>query len=143
MLLIGLTSRIFRTCTRTRIIRILGRHGALLDTLAQFDPSLDIRALVHLIAACMALVALLLLRLGWWMEIYIFLRVRCGSSAVGGGSGRLVVPCVIVSLFHLLWCQGKSICSKLYNIGFLDDLLHSPSVLDYAILYHGLLLLVR
>lgn len=147
VLLIGLTSRILRTRACTRIIRILGRHGALLDTLAQFDPSLNVRAfvqlVVHLVAARVALVALLLLRLGRRIEIYIFLRVRCGTSAVGGSGGRLVVPCVGVSLLQLLWRQGKSICSKLDDIGFLNYLLHSPSILDNAILHHGLLLLVR
>ena len=147
MLLIGLTSRILCTRACTRIIRIFGRHGALLDTFAQFDPGLDVRAfvqlVVHLVAARVALVVLLLLRLRWRIEIYIFLRVRCGTSTVGGSRGRLVVPCVTVSLLHLLWRQGKSICSKLDDIGFLNDLLHSPSILDYAILHHGLLLLVR
>ena len=143
VLLIGLTSGILRTGPCTRIIRILGRHGALLDTLAQFDPGLDIRAFVHLVAARVALVVLLLLRLRWRIEIYIFLRVRCGTSTVGNGSCRLVVPCVIVSLLQLLRRQGKSICSELDDIGFLNDLLHSPSILDYAILHNGLLLLLR
>ena len=87
MLLIGLASGILRNCARTRIIRIFGRCRALLNTLAQFDAGLDVRALVHLVAARLALMVLLLLRLRWRMEINIFLRVRCGTSAIRGGSG--------------------------------------------------------